>query len=119
MRLNSVTAAPFGGHQIAANSVRLLVIFVGFSIALLCLGVAVRAWRSGDRSWAIGITAVALLVAHPAVNGLTRFNAPLNPLGLTLYTLGLLLGFIALSANYTIAPDWIKPRRHHTKGRDA
>lgn len=99
-----------------ANGVRLLVCFIGFTLALTCLRFAWLASRTRQRYRMLGILSYGCVVATPSITGLSRFGQDVNWLATAVYLLGLVLGIAALAANYTVSPDWIN-LRHRRAGR--
>lgn len=87
------------------NTVRLLVVFAGFTLAMTCLRFALIAYfKSGQRHRVYGILSYGLVVLAPAVIFLFRFDLNLYWPSVIPYALGLLLGAAALRVNYTVTP---------------
>lgn len=83
------------GQPVLANVIRLFIIFTGFTLALVALKISFRAWRFLDWERAFGTLAFACVVITPAINGLYRFDAPLQAVSTSVYLTGLLAGVIA------------------------
>lgn len=97
---------PFGGHYVLDSFVRLFIIFVGFTLALVCLKIAYGHFRRReiDRMW--GTLAFAFLVATPAVTGVLNFGKPLAWLPSSIYLIGLICGIIGLGYRVALYPPW-------------
>ncbi len=105
--LTAVAVDESFGHRAFDNTVRLFVIFVGITLALMCVRFAYLSLRrKGERFRVFGILSFAFIVATPAITGLFRFDAPINWWSTTSYLIGLVLGLIALYSNYYVAPAW-------------
>lgn len=102
--MNMDLHAPWGGDNIAAATIRLLVIFVGFTLALTCVRFAVIARRRGQGYRVPGILAVACLVITPSLTALYRLNEDVLVLPAITYIAGLVLALVALRRNYTVTP---------------
>ena len=98
------------GHPTAANIVRLAIIFVGFTLALLSLKVAIReSFRSQEWERVFGAVSYAFFVAAPGVAYLWRFDQPLTLPLMVAYVAGLTFGVIA--SYYRITLRWLWVRR--------
>src|SRR3954449_1614685 len=103
-----LAAAPeaFGGHYVLDSFVRLFIIFVGFTLALVCVKVGVGHFRRRevDRMW--GTFAFAFLVVTPSVTGVLNFGEPLSWLPSSFYMAGLVCGIIGLGYRVALYPPW-------------
>lgn len=103
-------------HADFNDVVRLVVIFVGFLLAMLCVRFAWLAWyRHREKYRVAGILSFGCIVATPAIGALFRFDADINWWSYGTYFIGLLLGFVALYANYHIAPTWARLGGKHSR----
>lgn len=100
----------FSGHYVFDNFVRLFIIFVGITLALVCvkIGYSLIRTRERDRMW--GTVSFGLIVVTPSINGIYRFGQPLVWPTTVTYLLGLLCGIAALYYRITLSPPWLQFR---------
>lgn len=97
----------FDGTYVAQNFLRLFIVGVGIFLAMLSLRFAWLSWaRRGERYRAYGILSFGFIVITPALSGLHNFGEPINWWSTTAYFIGMVLGLVAIYANYRIAPPW-------------
>lgn len=103
-------------HQpVLADCIRLFIIFVGFTLALITAKISGRAFRFADWERAFGTLAFALIAVTPAVNGLYRFNEPLQAVSSIVYLLGLLAGVVATYFRVTLRWPWWQRARERRR----
>lgn len=91
-----------------ATIVRLVVLLVGITLAMVCVKFAALAIRHGEAYRAWGLASYGLLVFTPAIISLYRFDLRVLWFPLVLYAAGLVCGIIALRSVYTINTDWTR-----------
>jgi predicted membrane channel-forming protein YqfA (hemolysin III family) len=100
--------------QMVQDGIRIAIVGLGFALAMVAVRFAWFAWKRGETFRVFGILAFGFLVITPAIISIQRFREPL---------LGLVLGLVALRANYTVAPTWYrlggKARARSDAKRDA
>lgn len=106
---------PFGGHYVVDNFVRLLIVFTGYTLALICVKIGLGHWRRReiDRMW--GTFAFAFLVVTPAVNGTLNFGDPLSWLVTSFYLLALVCSAIGLGYRVRLSPPWHRFRHRRDR----
>jgi hypothetical protein len=92
------------------NVVRVVILFVGFTLAMSCIKFAWVAYRAREpyRGWGLG--SYGLFVITPAISGLFRFGESLNWYTTASYFGALFCGIMALRVTYTVDPHWRKVR---------
>lgn len=105
------------GHVAIANAIRLFIIFIGFTLALVAGKVAARALRFQDWERGFGALAFALIVITPSISGLFRFDAPLVLPTTLSYLGGLLCGVVAAYFRFTLRWEWWNRARQRRRQR--
>ena len=109
--------------QMVQDGIRIAIVGLGFALAMVAVRFAWFAWKRGETFRVFGILAFGFLVITPAIISIQRFREPLLGLATATYFLGLVLGLVALRANYTVAPTWYrlggKARARSDAKRDA
>lgn len=108
-------------EHLVADLVRLVLLMVGFTLAMSCVKFGYLALRHGEgyRGW--GLASYALLVITPAIMTLHRFGEPLYVWAMVTYALAMVCGVISLRAAYTIDVYWtarLGSSRKSPKGPD-
>lgn len=105
-----MTTDPFNGLHQFDNTVRLVVVFFGITLALLCVRFAWQAWRRVEieRMW--GTLSFGFIVVTPAVIGLLRFGEPLYWPSTFTFLAGLVCAVIALTYRVALSPPWKRVR---------
>ena len=93
-----------------ADGVRIVVMFVGFTLAMMCGKFAWLGYRGGESFRAWGLASYALLVITPSLTALFRFGTPLLWIPTITYALALICGVVSLRTVYTVNPEWIRLR---------
>lgn len=104
--LTSSQPTLFGDYPAVADAVRLFIIIVGTTLALVSGKIGFR--RLLERDWESGLGAVsfALIVVVPAVGRLYAFGDPLPAITTLLYFVGLLVGVAAFGFRVTLRSAW-------------
>lgn len=103
------------GQPVLANSIRLFIIFIGFTLALVALKIGLRFIATREWERFFGAMSFALIVVTPSISGLFNFDRPLNPWTTMPYLAGLLLGIVACWFRFTLTWPWL--HRLHRVGR--
>lgn len=97
----------FEDTPVLANAIRLFIIFMGFTVALIAAKIALRAFRFLDWERAFGTLASGLFIVTPSITGLYRFDDPLQAYTTITYFVGLLCAIVALWFRFTLNWKWL------------
>lgn len=109
----------FLASPVLGDVVRVVILFIGFTLAMACIKFALIAVKAKEpyRGW--GLASYGLFVLTPALSGLFRFGEPLNWWTTASYFAGLFCGLMALRVSYTLDPTWRRLRAEERAARDA
>jgi hypothetical protein len=107
----------FNGVRVLENTVRLLIMLVGFPLALIAIKFGLGALREGEPTRGWGSLSYGLMVLVPAVGRAMTFDQPINWVTTGLYIAGLVAGGIGLYYRATLSAWWL--RRHNRERPDA
>lgn len=99
-------------HQHIADGIRVFIITVGITLALVSLKVGMSYLRERDWERVFGVLAFACFVVTPSITALYRFDQPLAAIQTVTYCTGLAAGVVATAYRvYLRWPWWRRLKR--------
>lgn len=116
--LAASTPTAFGGSHVLDNTIRLFIIIVGISLAMVCARLAINYLMRTDWYAACAALSAGFLAVTPSISGLLRFGQPLQVQTTITYMLGLVFGAIAGARYVTLRGAWSRRRSPSRRNDD-